>query len=273
LKISIIIPYFNNIGTIERTLQSVFSQTFKNYEIILINDSSNDDPIDIIEHFSKVFREIKVDLKYVRLEKNSGPSIARNYAWNLASGDYVAFLDGDDFWHPNKLEFCEEYLKKLDPDFLYHNADISLSGKLNDILNIQYTIDQFSVRKIRRSSWLLRNNSVTPATMIKANLPLRFNEKMKFSEDYDLWLRLAFLYNNVYKIDGPPLTFLGKPFMHGNGLSSNINLMRIGEMKLFIKFCFSFPMYFPLLPFLLFYSLCKHIFLLRRKLFSIKSHG
>lgn len=265
MKVSVVIPYFNNIDTIERTLQSLLFQTFKNYEIILINDCSSDDPINIIQHFQKVFKEINVNLFYEKLNKNSGPSKARNYAWNLASGDYVAFLDADDFWHPNKLEFCVVFLHKLSPDFLYHNSDISNSGKLNDLVDTKYVLEQFSVFKASRLSWLIRNNSVTPATIVKASLPLRFNEKMKYSEDYDLWIRLAFLYNKVYKLDGPPLTYLGKPFMHGNGLSSNINLMRIGEMKVFIKFCFTFPKYFLLLPFLIGYSMSKHIFLMIKK--------
>jgi hypothetical protein len=85
---------------------------------------------------------------------------------------------------------------------------------------------------------------------------------MKYSEDYDLWLRIVFKYNNTIELKGPTLTFLGKPFMVGNGLSSNIHKMRIGELKLYYNFCKHNKVFIVLLPFLFLNSLCKHFKLL-----------
>jgi len=259
---SIVIPYYNSINTIERTLLSILYQDCKDYEIIVINDFSKDDPSDIIEDFKKKFKFLGINLKYIELKKNSGPSFARNLAWNLASGSYVCFLDSDDMWHPNKLSICKNFICDLQPQMLFHDSLISRTGMLRDLLEIDYTNSVFTVRNIIPINWLLRNLAVTPAVIVKKNIYLRFNEEMKYSEDYDLWLRIAFEYSNVIKIDGPALTFLGKPFMSGNGLSSNVTKMRIGEITLYTNFCLSNLFYFPILPILILYSILKHLYLL-----------
>ena len=190
ITFTVVIPYYKSINTIERTLLSVLYQDCRDYEIIVINDCSTDNPNDIIEDFTKRFKFLGINLKYIVLKKNSGPSFARNFAWNLAIGDYVCFLDSDDMWHPNKLSICKKYIIALQPQLLFHNSLISLTGKFKDLLEIDYTNSEFTVRNIIPINWLLKNLAVTPAVLVKKDINLRFNEKMKYCEDYDLWLRL-----------------------------------------------------------------------------------
>lgn len=265
ITFTVVIPYYKSINTIERTLLSVLYQDCRDYEIIVINDCSTDNPNDIIEDFTKRFKFLGINLKYIELDKNSGPSFARNFAWNLAIGNYVCFLDSDDMWHPNKLSICKNYIIDLQPQLLFHDSLISRTGKFKDLLEIDYTNSEFTVRNIIPINWLLKNLAVTPAVLVKKDINLRFNEKMKYCEDYDLWLRIAFEYSNVIKIEGPALTYLGKPFMSGNGLSSNVIKMRLGEISLYINFCLNNLLSLPILPILILYSFFKHIRLLLGK--------
>ena len=83
MKISIIIPYYNAINTIERTLFSIYNQTYNNYEVIVINDKSTDNPLPIINTYKLRFENNNNNFKYIELDETCGPSKARNYAWDI----------------------------------------------------------------------------------------------------------------------------------------------------------------------------------------------
>lgn len=98
--VSIITPTFNSEKFISETIQSVQNQTYENWEMIIVDDASSDKTTEIIELASELDKRIKLFI----LEKNSGTGIARNTALEKASGKYIAFLDADDLWKPQKLE-------------------------------------------------------------------------------------------------------------------------------------------------------------------------
>lgn len=102
--VSVIIPFYNHRDWLEETLKSVFSQTYKDYEVILVNDGSKEDITDIIDKYG--------DKIIYREQANQGPAAARNLAMRIATGKYIAFEDSDDIWLPEKLEkqitFMEE---------------------------------------------------------------------------------------------------------------------------------------------------------------------
>jgi len=98
--VSIITPVHNSELFLEKCLQSVLSQTYSNWEHILIDDCSTDNSFSIIMKY--VQNDSRVN--YVKLNKNSGAGIARNKAIELAKGRFIAFLDSDDLWHPTKLK-------------------------------------------------------------------------------------------------------------------------------------------------------------------------
>jgi teichuronic acid biosynthesis glycosyltransferase TuaG len=97
-KISIITPVYNSSAFIADTIQSVLNQTYQNWELLLVDDVSTDDSVAVVQSF----RDERI--KLMRLEKNSGPAIARNTAIEAATGRFIAFLDSDDLWLPEKLE-------------------------------------------------------------------------------------------------------------------------------------------------------------------------
>jgi teichuronic acid biosynthesis glycosyltransferase TuaG len=98
--VSIITPSYNSEKFISETIKSLQNQTYKNWEMIIIDDCSQDKTVEIIESFIK--KDSRIQLH--RLDKNSGAGIARNTAIQAAKGDYIAFLDADDLWKPEKLE-------------------------------------------------------------------------------------------------------------------------------------------------------------------------
>ncbi len=98
--VSIITPTYNCAEFIARTLDTVIAQTYKNWEMIIVDDCSSDNTKEIVEEYIKKDSRIKYHL----LEENSGAAVARTTAMNLAKGSYMAFLDSDDIWMPDKLE-------------------------------------------------------------------------------------------------------------------------------------------------------------------------
>lgn len=111
--VSIVTPVHNCESYIESTINSVLSQTYENWELILIDDCSVDKSAEIIQKYSDD------RIKYHRLNKNSGAAIARNTAIRLAKGKWIAFLDSDDLWDSNKLETQIEFMVSHNYDFSY----------------------------------------------------------------------------------------------------------------------------------------------------------
>lgn len=259
LDFTVIIPYYNALTTIERTLDSLLIQTYKNFELIIVNDCSPDDPTDIFDIYKKKFLDLKIELIYIKVEKNSGPSFARNLAWQKAKGNYIAFLDSDDVWHPQKLQFSFITINITEPDMIIHGSGILNTGLLSEIAESHYEKDLIKFKNVSKFKWFVKNLAVTPAVLIRQNLNFRFDTDMKYCEDYDLLLRIAHSDKKVVELIAPPLCFLGKPSMTGAGLSSNVLKMRMGEMKMFVKFTVSNYKYLILLPFFLAYSLVKYL--------------
>lgn len=123
-KVSIITPSYNSSKTIEETIQSVIKQTYSNWELIIVDDGSIDNTIEVVKKY--LFDE---RIKLVSLKENTGsPAIPRNKGIEIASGEFIAFLDHDDLWKINKLE------KQI--KFHIQNKDIKISytntHKIND---------------------------------------------------------------------------------------------------------------------------------------------
>jgi teichuronic acid biosynthesis glycosyltransferase TuaG len=97
--VSIITPSYNSAKYIAETIQSVQNQTYTNWEMIIVDDCSTDDTEKII----KEIQQIDFRIFFYKLDRNSGSGVARNFAVEKANGNYIAFLDSDDLWKPNKL--------------------------------------------------------------------------------------------------------------------------------------------------------------------------
>lgn len=114
--VSIIVPVCNCEKYVKETIESVEKQTYKKWELIIIDDNSKDNSLKIIREKAK---ENKEKIKYIHLTQNKGVAIARNTGLEIAQGNYIAFLDGDDVWKENKLEEQIKFIKQNDYGFTF----------------------------------------------------------------------------------------------------------------------------------------------------------
>ncbi|EJQ45586.1 Uncharacterized protein BWINRASL_05258 [Bacillus mycoides] len=113
--VSVVIPLYNAEKYIEETLQSILDQTYKNIEVVIVDDGSKDKSTSIVKNIEEQY---PTQIKYVH-QKNQGVSVARNTGIENASGTYIAFLDSDDLWHPQKIEKQMESIHNNDMHACY----------------------------------------------------------------------------------------------------------------------------------------------------------
>lgn len=127
--VSIIMPSFGTASYIAESIESVQAQSYKNWELIIVDDCSTDRTDEVVKTF--LFDE---RIRYLKNEKNSGAAVSRNRALREAKGKWVAFLDSDDLWMTDKLEKQIKFMKKKGYHFSYTNyAEIDMDGKRNGI--------------------------------------------------------------------------------------------------------------------------------------------
>lgn len=137
--ISIIVPVYNSEKFIGDTIKTVEQQTYKNWELILVNDCSTDNSTSIIEEQVKKDNRIKL----INLQENSGAAIARNNGIEEAKGKYIAFLDSDDLWKKEKLEKQIKFMKENNCDFSFTGYEFANeNGKGNGkIVEVPFKIN------------------------------------------------------------------------------------------------------------------------------------
>lgn len=179
--VSVIIPVYNAAKFLDRTLNSIFNQTYKNIEIVLVDDCSSDNSKEIIESYQKDHPEIVYHLQ----ETNQGAAVARNTALELAKGRYVAFLDSDDMWYPEKIEKQLNLLKEKDGAFSY--TAIEMVNNEDEVVKKKRRVKQ----KINYR-FLLHNTMIATSSVLidrkklgDFRMPLR-----RGGQDYATWLML-----------------------------------------------------------------------------------
>ena len=127
--VSIIMPSYNTAEYIAASIQSVLSQTYKNWELIIVDDCSADTTDDAVKPFLSDER-----IKYLKNEKNSGAAVSRNRALREAAGKWIAFLDSDDLWMPDKLIKQIGFMNEHGYRFSYTDySEIGADGKVNGV--------------------------------------------------------------------------------------------------------------------------------------------
>ena len=180
--ISVVIPCFNSAETIERALRSVEHQTLKAHEVLIVDDASTDNTVLLIEQYSC---SSVLNIRVIKQPANGGPSVARNAAWDVATGEYIAFLDADDQWHPQKLEFQVIALG------LFQDASMCTTGYVfNSQPSRWEPIEHSDITYQRNSFWkyAIANRSATPTVMFRRTVTLRYPTDQRHAEDY--YLRL-----------------------------------------------------------------------------------
>ena len=127
--VSIIMPSYNTASFIAESIKSVLDQSYKDWELIIVDDCSTDDTDEVVKPYLSDER-----IKYLKNEKNSGAAVSRNRALRAAKGNWIAFLDSDDLWMPDKLKKQVSFMEKNGYHFSYTNyAEIDTEGKKNGI--------------------------------------------------------------------------------------------------------------------------------------------
>lgn len=222
LPVTVIIPCYSCLQTLERALSSILDQSVLPSSVILISDGSPQKEQDQVRRLAL---QCPLPTTIICNSQNLGPGQARNQGWNRARTEYLAFLDADDSWHPQKLELQYQYMKK--------NPDVALSGH-PCIVCKKATPSPIALplegQNISLWKLLLSNRFLTSSVLMKRSLPLRFGPG-RYSEDYRLWLEtVARGYKAI--LLNTPLAFLHKPpFLGPQGLSTNLWAMEQGELK------------------------------------------
>ena len=146
--ISIITPNYNCGRFIAQTIESVLAQTYTNWEMLIVDDCSTDNSYQIALEYAQKDSRIKV----FQNEKNSGAAISRNKAIELSQGEYLAFLDSDDLWLPEKLEKQLQFMQENDCDFSFTEYE-HIDEENNSLLKVAKVIKRLSYKKMLMHCW------------------------------------------------------------------------------------------------------------------------
>jgi glycosyltransferase involved in cell wall biosynthesis len=179
-KISVVIPFFNRVNLVIRAIDSVYEQTYKDFEVILINDGSTDCDLLIQKKYEQF-----TNFSLIRLDKNYGPGVARNKGVEVAKGEFIAFLDSDDVWNPSKLETQISFMNKESLGFTYTSYLVSenkalLSGNFFFIRKYSYPYIAFGCR-IAMPTVIVRKSILPNPPFINSRV----------GEDLVLWVNLS----------------------------------------------------------------------------------
>lgn len=208
--ISVVIPVFNGEKTIQETIESVLKQTFTNFELIIINDGSQDLTLEVIS-------SIKDNRIQVYTYSNAGLAASRNRGINHATGDYIAFIDADDLWTSDKLE-AQFHALKANPNaavayswtdyidensqFLGKGSHVTVNGNIYPHLLLTDLLENGSNPLIRKQAFVEVGN---------------FDESLGAAEDWDMFLRLASRYHFI-AVSYPQVLYR----ISANSMSANI---------------------------------------------------
>ena len=209
-KVSVIIVTYNRAELLGAAIMSVVNQTFEDFELVIVDDASRDGTSSVVKNFHDQ------RIKYICHAVNKGEAGARNTGVMNASGEYIAFLDDDDEWLPEKLALQVDLLERS-------------SAQVGIIYTGRYTIDGASEKEIGvmiptkkgdLSQEIRRRNFITLSSVLLRRQCFDavglFDENIIFGPDYDMWIRIAPMYHFDY-IAMPLVKYL----VHPNSLSAN----------------------------------------------------
>lgn len=219
--ISIIVPTHNRAAMLERAIDSIFRQSYKKIEVIIIANGCTDNTTEVVKHLQEKYQTIHF-LNYV---EPLGGAEARNRGLDAMQGEYVAFLDDDDEWLEDKLEYQLKVLK---------NSNYCIVGCGYNKVGTEKTKQILLPEEISFYEMTFENVlgslsfCITKNEYIKA---LRINKKLKANQDYDLWLKIMKSTNkDAYAVQMPLVNY----HQHHTRISTNIE-MRVESQLLFLE--------------------------------------
>lgn len=235
---SIVIPTYNRAGKLKRTLDSVVSQAFTDFEVLVMDDGSTDDTKAVVESFHDA------RIRYDWAPNSGGPATPRNRGLDAAQADWVCFLDADDLWYPDKLARVAEVIGMTpDLDLVCH---AELKSNLATGSKVLSKYGPFEPDFYRVMLTLGNRVSTSAATVRRDFLNkhgLRFNQSPDYVivEDYDMWLRIAFHGGVFHFMD----TVLGEYIIEDDNISSNMQRAHRNHLVLFHDHVYSLQTFQP----------------------------
>ena len=231
-KVSVIIPTYNRAEFLGCAIKSALNQTFKDIEIVVADDRSTDNTPELVRSFDDE------RIKYLFNEGNKGPSATRNTAILASEGEYIAFLDDDDEWLPDKLQRQVEFLDNSRPNIcgVYTNR-LFIEKTTGKIISDNPGTESLEGNLLYQ---LLIKSPIHTSTVVIKKSCLNeiglFDETISYMEDYDLWIRLS--KNWDFQYISKPLT---KAYVHGIAhLSRNLEGQTAGKEKLLERYEYLF---------------------------------
>ena len=169
VPVSVVIPCYRCSRTIERCVQSVAAQSVMPLELLLVDDGSADETRAVLNDLRSKYPSGWIRL--VLLDLNAGAASARNAGWNAARGDFVAFLDADDSWHPRKIELQYQFMSGRPDIFVSGHGHVQVGVMPIPVSLGAPVFHQMSARHV-----LLKNPFITPSFMVRRDMPFRFLE-------------------------------------------------------------------------------------------------
>lgn len=214
-KFSIVIPTYARTDLLQDAISSVLNQSYKNYEVIVVDDNGNESPFrELTEKFMNQYKEVK-QIKLVQHEKNMGGCAARNTGIRCAEGDLIAFLDDDDRWKDDYLEKMVAKFEKKEIGVVYCNNDTLADGKIYEGHRERWL--KGNVRQQIIGGWCPSSTSLVVVRKECFDNVGGFDEALKSFQDYDMWLRLS----EVYEFDYVQENLIVKLENHGEQVSMN----------------------------------------------------
>jgi glycosyltransferase involved in cell wall biosynthesis len=236
--VSVVIPSYNHAQYIGRALQSVLDQTYAHWEAIIIDNHSTDNTDEVVNKFKDP------RITYLKIHNNGVIASSRNMGIRSAKGEWIAFLDSDDWWDINKLEMCLSQGQD-EVDFIYHKLKCYSVTDSKSII-VSGSIEAFNISISPYKSLLDEGTAMTTSTVIVRTSCINsvdlfdMDINLVGGEDYDLWVRLAKTGYKFKMIN----SFLGYYLVNGLHVTSAINSLRLLdalEKKYFGHLLYSVP--------------------------------
>ncbi len=180
--VSVIIPAYNRAGTLKKAIDSVLNQSFKDFELIVIDDGSTDETLEILRDYQDRLKSVTIP--------HSGVSAARNRGIEEAEGDFMAFLDSDDYWLPEKLAIQTDFFRRnpeariCQTDETWHRHGKRVNpGKRHHKPSGDIFYQSLRLCLVSPSAVMIRRDLIDDVGV--------FDESLPACEDYDLWLRIS----------------------------------------------------------------------------------
>jgi len=242
-QVSIIVSNYNRSAMLERCLASLLSQSYKSFEVLVCDDGSTDDSHKVAQSFSPYMR-----VSFLRGANSGGPAKPRNRGIRVARGEYIGFLDSDDWWDQKMLEVSIRYLTLKDADLVYSNLLL-----VKKRANGSWELKRDKYRQLNSPIFddLFSHGNCIPCSSVVVRTHLMrsiggFSEEpgLVSVEDYDAWLRLSRITERFYRIN----EYMTYYTIHQGNISSGSykSINSISLMSVYSEYITSSPISMPL---------------------------